>query len=75
MTWALVPLMPNEEMAAVRGCSVSVQAVGSLSSRTVPADQSTCGLGWSTCSVGGKVSWLRAQIILINPAAPAAAWV
>ena len=51
------------------------QGMGSVSNRTVPADQSICGLGASTCKVGGNTSWLRAVIILINPATPAAAWV
>ena len=54
MTWALVPLIPNEDTAAVRGWSVTGQGTGSVSRRTVPADQSMCGLGRSTCRVGGK---------------------
>ena len=55
-----MPLIPNEDTAAVRGWSVTGQGMGSVSSCTVPADQSMWGLGASTCRVGGKVSWLRA---------------
>ena len=51
------------------------QGTGSVSNRTVPADQSMCGLGRSTFRVGGKLSWLRAATILMIPATPAAAWV
>ena len=57
------------------GARCAGQGTGSVSSRTVPADQSMWGLGRSTCRVGGSVSWLRAWIILIIPATPAAAWV
>jgi hypothetical protein len=56
ITCAFVPLIPNDEMPARRGWSVAGQGTGSLSSRTVPADQSTCGDGSSTCSVGGNMS-------------------
>src|SRR6202035_564118 len=75
ITCALVPLIPNEDTAAVRGWSLTGHGTGSGSRRTVPADQSTCGLGRSTFRVGGNLSWLRAAIILIIPATPAAAWV
>ena len=36
------------------GCAVSGQGTGSVSRRTVPADQSMCGLGRSTLRVGGN---------------------
>ncbi|SON64051.1 hypothetical protein MSIMFI_05583 [Mycobacterium simulans] len=42
---ALVPLIPNEEIAAVRGCSESGHGIASVSNRTAPVDQSICGLG------------------------------
>ncbi|SON63822.1 hypothetical protein MSIMFI_05353 [Mycobacterium simulans] len=75
ITWALVPLIPNDETPAVRGCPVCGHGTGSVNNRTAPADQSMCGLGSSTCRVGGRMSWLSAKTILISPAAPAAAWV
>ncbi|GDY42844.1 hypothetical protein SANT12839_037260 [Streptomyces antimycoticus] len=75
MVCALVPLMPNEDTAARRGWSVSGQARPSVSSETAPADQSTLGVGWSTCRVRGSVPWRIAMTILMMPATPAAAWV
>ena len=54
ITWALVPLMPNEDTAARRGRSSWGQVTGSVSSRTAPVCQSTCGLGSSTCRVRGQ---------------------
>ncbi len=72
---ALVPLIPNDEIPAVRARPVSGHGIASVSNRTAPADQSICGLGASTCSVGGNTAWLMAWIILISPATPAAAWV
>ncbi|GAB1814541.1 hypothetical protein MUNTM_35800 [Mycobacterium sp. MUNTM1] len=74
MTCALVPLMPNDDTPARRGRS-AFQGCASVSSDTAPADQSTCGLGASTCSVAGSVSWRIACTILITPATPAAACV
>ncbi len=75
IVWALVPLIPNEEMPARRGRSDAGQGVRSVSSRTAPADQSTCGDGASTCSVRGSSPWRMAITILMTPATPAAAWV
>ncbi len=74
-TWAFVPLMPNDETAARRGRPVSGQARLSVTSSTSPADQSTCGVGSSTCSVLGTTPWRIASTILMMPATPAAACV
>ena len=49
------------------------QGTASVTSRTAPADQSTCGVGSSTCSVAGTTPWRIAMTILITPAVPAAA--
>ena len=55
MTWALVPLMPKDETPARRGRSAGRPvAARSVSSSTAPADQSTCGVGSSTCRVCGS---------------------
>ncbi len=75
MTWALVPLMPNDETPARLGCPVSGHGTASVSSRTSPMVQSTWGVGASTCSVAGSVSRCIAMTILITPATPAAACV
>ncbi len=72
MTWALVPLMPNEDTAARRGLPVSGQATASVTSSTAPAVQSTCGVGSSTFRVGGTTPCCRASTILMTPAIPAA---
>ena len=45
ITWALVPLMPNEDTPARRGRPGSGHARASASSSTAPAVQSTCGVG------------------------------
>ncbi len=75
MTCALVPLIPNDETPARRGpfAGSAVQGRGSVSTDTAPADQSTCGVGTSTCNVRGMSSWRIACTILITPATPAAA--
>ncbi|GAB1334102.1 hypothetical protein ACE1SV_06920 [Streptomyces sp. E-15] len=75
MTWALVPLMPKAETAARRGRPVPGQATGSVSRRTAPEAQSTCGVGSSTWRVRGSSPCRIAMTILIRPATPAAAWV
>ncbi|RPK57577.1 hypothetical protein EES42_39100 [Streptomyces sp. ADI95-17] len=72
ITWALVPLIPNDETPARRGSPVSGQDVCSVSSSTVPADQSTWVDGLSTCSVRGSTPWRIACTILITLATPAA---
>ncbi len=64
---SLVPLIPNEEIPARRGWSVSGHATASVSSSTEPADQSTCGVGRSTCSVCGSTPCCIASTILIRP--------
>ncbi|PSK61581.1 hypothetical protein B0E53_06522 [Micromonospora sp. MH33] len=75
MTWALVPLMPNDDTAARRGRSLSGQGRASVSSSTAPAVQSMCGDGSSTCNVRGNTPYRIARTILMIPAAPAAACV
>ncbi len=75
ITWALVPLIPNEDTAARRGRSASGHGTASVNSETAPADQSTSGVGSSTCRVLGNTPWRIAITILMTPAAPAAAWV
>ena len=73
ITWAFVPLIPNEETPARRARSVRGQGSDAVSSWTSPADQSTCGEGASACRVGGSCSCCKAITILITPATPAAA--
>ena len=75
ITWALVPLMPNEETPARRGRPLPSQAAGSVSSSISPASQSTLEEGASTCRVFGRTPSRIASAILITPATPAAAWV
>ncbi|GGL15028.1 hypothetical protein GCM10012284_57120 [Mangrovihabitans endophyticus] len=75
MACALVPLSPNEETPARRGSSARGHDRSSVSRRTVPALQSTCVDGVSTCNVRGNVSCRIAITILMIPATPAAAWV
>ncbi len=74
MTWALVPLMPNEDTPA-RRVPRPGQAVGSVTSSTAPEDQSTWPLGLLTCRVGGTTPCRIAITILMTPATPAAACV
>ena len=73
MTCALVPLIPNDDTPARRGRSCAGHSRASVSSDTAPADQSTCGVGTSTCSVLGISPCRTACTILITPPAPAAA--
>ncbi len=75
MTWALVPLMPNDDTPARRGRSTRGQGVGSGSRAAAPAFQSTWGEGRSVWRVRGSVPCRIAKIILMTPATPAAAWV
>ncbi len=75
MTWALVPLMPNEETPARRGRPSACHGRASARSRTFPADQSMVPAGSSACRLRGSSSCWRASTIFITPAAPAAAWV
>ncbi|GLY16589.1 hypothetical protein Kisp01_36040 [Kineosporia sp. NBRC 101677] len=74
-----MPLAPNAETPARRGAPPSASteghATGSVSSETSPADQSTCGVGASMCSVCGICWFCSASTILITPATPPAAWV
>jgi hypothetical protein len=73
MTWALVPLIPNEDTPARRGRPVSGHDRDSVNNATDPDDQSTCGDGSSTCNVRGNTPCRIANTILITPATPAAA--
>ncbi len=75
MTWALVPLTPNDDTAARAGRSSSGHDCASVSNSTAPADQSTCDVGRSTCNVLGSTPRRIASTTLITPATPAAAWV
>ncbi len=75
MTCALVPLIPNADTAPRRGRPVSGQSRAWVISSTLPAVQSTWGVGASTCSVAGSRARPSASTILITPARPAAAWV
>ena len=75
MTWALVPLIPNEDTPARRGRPFAGHGTGSDSSRTAAADQSTCGAGSPACNVAGNRPCRSASTILITPATPAASWV
>jgi hypothetical protein len=73
MTWALVPLMPNDDTPARRGRPLGSQGWGSVSRSTRPAVQSTWGDAWSAWSVRGSCPWRSAMTILMTPATPAAA--
>src|SRR4029077_5278651 len=75
ITWALVPLMPKEEMPARRGRPLASQGTCSINSSISPASQSTLEEGASTCRVLGRIPCRIAWVILITPATPAAAWV
>ena len=76
MRWELVPLMPKEETAARRGRPLGCHSTSSVSSSTLPFDQSTLEEGVSTWSVLGSRPSRMAIVILITPATPAAeaAW-
>jgi hypothetical protein len=74
MMWALVPLIPKADTPVRRGRPLVFHATGSVSSRTSPAVQSTCGEGTSACRVAGSRPFLSARTILMTPAAPAACW-
>ncbi|KUJ40288.1 hypothetical protein ACZ90_68820 [Streptomyces albus subsp. albus] len=73
--WALVPENPNADTPARRGRWCRGHATGSVSSRTAPAPQSTCGVGSLMCSERGNSPCRMAITILITPATPAAIWV
>ncbi len=75
MTCALVPLIPNADTPARRTRSPAGHGIASVSSRTSPADQSTCGEGSSAWSVRGSFWCRSASTILMTPAMPADAWV
>ncbi|GLZ28530.1 hypothetical protein Lesp02_07200 [Lentzea sp. NBRC 105346] len=68
-----MPLTPNDETAARRGRSDDGHGCADVSSEIAPDDQSTCGVGESTCNVGGSAPARIAITILITPATPAAA--
>ncbi len=72
MTCAFVPLTPNDDTPARRGRPVSGHGRASVSSSTEPADQSTCSLGSSMCSVLGSTPFRIASTILMTPETPAA---
>ncbi|CNI51007.1 Uncharacterised protein [Mycobacterium tuberculosis] len=68
-----MPLIPNDDTPARRGPSARVHGRDSVSNDTAPADQSTCGVGTSTCNVCGSTWCWIACTTLISPATPAAA--
>ncbi len=68
-----MPEMPKEETPARRRSPPGSHSRACASSSTPPADQSTCGVGSSRCSVRGRVRLRIAITILITPATPAAA--
>ena len=75
MTWALVPLMPNEDTAARRGpARLRPGAVlgEQLDRAGRPVD---VGRRAVACRVRGSTPCRIARTILITPATPAAAWV
>ncbi|CAM4263861.1 hypothetical protein KIPE111705_46305 [Kibdelosporangium persicum] len=75
ITCAFVPLMPNDDTPARRAPLPGCHGAGSVSSRMSPVDQSTWGVGWSTCNVFGSTPCRIAWTTLITPSTPAAAWV
>ncbi len=75
ITWALVPLMPKEEMPARRGRPFVPHSTCSVKSSISPVSQSTLEEGESTCRVFGRTPARIASAILITPAMPEAAWV
>lgn len=75
ITCALVPLTPNAETPARRGRSPAGHGAGPVSSRTSPADQSTCVDGGSAYRLSGSSPCRIDCTVLITPAMPAAAWV
>ncbi len=75
MTWALVPPMPNELTPARRGRSPAGHGCSCCTSAICAAAQSTAGVGSTTCSVMGSLSWCMASTVFMTPARPAAACV
>ncbi len=75
ITCAFVPLTPNDDTPARRTRPVSGHAQSSVTNATAPDDQSTCGVGSSTCNVLGTTPCRIDSTILITPATPAAACV
>ena len=73
ITCAFVPLIPKDDTPARRGPSPAGHGRDSVNTDTAPADQSTCGVGTSTCNVCGITPCRIACTILITPATPAAA--
>src|SRR5262249_27505355 len=72
-TWALVPLIPNDDTPALRGRPVCGHTSASVASDTAPADQSTSVDGASACNVFGTTPCRMAITILMTPPTPAAA--
>ena len=73
ITWAFVPLMPNDDTPARRGRSVwSGHGHALPTTSIVPDDQSTWGVGESRCNVAGTTPCRIDCTALITPATPAA---
>src|SRR5262249_5711001 len=75
ITCAFVPLIPNDDTPARLGRPFDFHSTGSVNSDTAPQDQSTSGVGASTCNVLGSIPCRSAITIFITPATPAAACV
>src|ERR1700743_3029358 len=70
ITCALVPLMPNDDTPARRARPLAGHDWASVNNDTAPADQSTCGLGTSTCKVAGSTPGCIAWTSFFTPAHP-----
>ena len=67
ITWAFVPLTPNDDTPARRGRPVSGQAAARSASVTAPAAQSTCGTARRRAGCAGTTPCRIAMTILITP--------
>ncbi len=73
ITWALVPLKPNELTPAMRGPLGSCQDRRSVTTSRGSSSQAMCGLGVCRCRCAGSSPCCSARTTLISPAMPAAA--
>ncbi|BCI88662.1 hypothetical protein NIIDMKKI_38680 [Mycobacterium kansasii] len=67
------PTRPALPRPAAGSAGSAGQGRDSVNNDTAPADQSTCGVGTSTCNVLGNTPCCIANTIFITPATPAAA--
>lgn len=75
MTWALVPAIPNADVAATRCPLTAGHGVRVVASRKPCFSQSISGLASAACKVGGIAQCSAATRILARPNAPLAAGV